>query len=435
VIERESGTDSDEVALPLQIAPVGPPVGLRVVVVQTIPRINAEVTVLHTLLSALDRGCTPHHVQVLLLQGVDDWHPGGDQAAEAFAEFECVRVERFQIGGLGRDAGSRAAQARKVVDLGRLGIVQRRLLRVVQQFEPHLLYSAQQRWDQRLAVRLAGLTGLPRVVHLHYTVGPWLGPGSVQALLTADKVLAVSDFIRQDAIAAGVAADRVHTVHNPVPSAAADGAVGDRTGWRDELGIPVDARVVGMVGRICESKCQSELLAAVLPLLQGDKSVHLVLAGAEYPPGNGATELLRHRAAQAGVESQLHLLGHRADVPAVLDGLDVFAHPSRSEPFALAILEAMARGLPVVAWHEGGTIEQVLNQETGILVPPMDIHALTRAIEDLLADPLRRKDMGDAGRERVRTAFGTDVAARTFVEELTAVAKSPERAREPLGPS
>jgi glycosyltransferase involved in cell wall biosynthesis len=188
------------------------------------------------------------------------------------------------------------------------------------------------------------------------------------------------------------------------------------------LSIADNALVVGMVGRLCPSKGQLELFEAVLPLLRVDGSVHLVLAGREDPPRNGVSELLRRRATDAAVSSQVHLLGHRTDIPAVLDGFDLFAHPSRSEPFGLAMLEAMAHGLPVVAWHEGGAPEVVSHLETGILVAPMDVPALTEAINGLLADPCRRRDMGDAGRARVRSMFNAEDAAQRFVELLAAAA-------------
>jgi glycosyltransferase involved in cell wall biosynthesis len=239
-------------------------------------------------------------------------------------------------------------------------------------------------------------------------------------------VLAVSDFIREDAIAAGVRADRIFTVRNParnLQSSAADASRPERrAAFRRELSISDDALVVGMVGRLCASKGQLELFDAVAPLLRGDGSVHVVFAGREDPPGNGMSELLRRRAAGAGVSRQVHLLGHRRDIPAVLDGLDLFAHPSRFEPFGLAMLEAMANGLPVVAWQEGGAVELVSHLETGFLVAPMDLRALTEAISALLADAGRRNEMGDAGRARVRRMFRADDAARRFVGLLDAAA-------------
>jgi glycosyltransferase involved in cell wall biosynthesis len=358
---------------------------------------------------------------------VDNKHPNGRQAAETFGRMGSVTVRAFDIGGLGRAAGSKTAQAMKVIDLTRLRLTRRRLQRLFLEFQPDVIYSAQQRWDQRIAVPLAELGSVARVVHLHYTVGPWLGATAVQTLLAADVVLAVSDFIRQDAIAAGVPGERVHTTHNParyLPTLASVGSTEYPRPLRRELGISDEAAVVGMVGRVCAAKGQLELLDAMVPLLRAGRSVHLVIAGAEDPPGGGVRELLQRRVAAAGVSSQVHLLGYRTDIPMVLGGLDVFAHPSRDEPFGLAILEAMAQGLPVVAWRQGGPAEIVSHPDTGILVPAMDIPALTDALGGLLADRDRRQAMGKAARARVQNAFRADDAANRFVELLGSAARS-----------
>src|SRR5262249_51184760 len=155
---------------------------------------------------------TPERLEILLLQAVDGRRPDGQQVAEAFTGLGCVSVHPFEVGGLGREAASGVAQARKLIDVARLGGTWRGPRRLVEQFEPDLVYSSQQRWDQRLAVPLAESSGRPRVVHLHYNVGPWLGARSVRALTTADMVVTVSEFIRGDAIAAGAPADRVQTL-------------------------------------------------------------------------------------------------------------------------------------------------------------------------------------------------------------------------------
>jgi glycosyltransferase involved in cell wall biosynthesis len=86
---------------------------------------------------------------------------------------------------------------------------------------------------------------------------------------------------------------------------------------------------------------------------------------------------------------------------------DLFAMPSLGEPFGLVYLEAMAMGLPVVALDSGGTPEVVEHGVTGLLSQPGDASQLTTNLLTLLADPERRKNMGDAGRRRVEAYFAT----------------------------
>lgn len=101
----------------------------------------------------------------------------------------------------------------------------------------------------------------------------------------------------------------------------------------------------------------------------------------------------------------VELLGERNDVPDLLAQADLFALSSRSEGMPLSILEAMAAGLPVVATAVGGIPEIVVAGETGLLVPPGDVEALTSALRELLAEPEKRRRLGAAGRRRAQELF------------------------------
>ncbi|HKI18887.1 MAG TPA: glycosyltransferase, partial [Isosphaeraceae bacterium] len=98
-------------------------------------------------------------------------------------------------------------------------------------------------------------------------------------------------------------------------------------------------------------------------------------------------------------------LGETRDIPAVLARARMFVLPSRSEGIPLTVLEAMARGLPVVATRVGGLAEVVEDGVTGLLVPPADPAALAAAIVGIWDDPNRGNRMGGAGRQRVVERF------------------------------
>jgi glycosyltransferase involved in cell wall biosynthesis len=120
-------------------------------------------------------------------------------------------------------------------------------------------------------------------------------------------------------------------------------------------------------------------------------------------------------AAELGLRDRLHLLGLRDDIETLLRAADVFVQPSRSEGLPLAVLEAMAVGLPVVASRVGGIPEAVRDGETGVLVPPSQPAALAEELRKLLESPERRLELARAGRRRVREAFSLEAMLEKYL--------------------
>jgi len=148
-----------------------------------------------------------------------------------------------------------------------------------------------------------------------------------------------------------------------------------------------------------------------------------VFAVAGDGPERGALEA---QAATLGLADRMRFLGHRQDVPALLDSCDVLVLPSLFEGLPLAVLEAMAAGKPVVASRIGGTDEAVLDGVTGLLVPPSDARALARAVREVLSDPPLARRLGAAGRARVQAEF----SARRMVSAVEATYDEVLAARE-----
>jgi glycosyltransferase involved in cell wall biosynthesis len=109
-------------------------------------------------------------------------------------------------------------------------------------------------------------------------------------------------------------------------------------------------------------------------------------------------------------------LGFRDDIPRVLAGSDAFVLPTPSEGLSIAIMEAMAAALPVVATAVGGNAELVEPGKTGLLVPVGDVAALADALRVLARDPVKRRAMGRAARSRVTLEFTADKMADRYVK-------------------
>jgi sugar transferase (PEP-CTERM/EpsH1 system associated) len=169
----------------------------------------------------------------------------------------------------------------------------------------------------------------------------------------------------------------------------------------------------GTVGRMHGVKDQLTLVRAFLRLRERNPprvaAARLVLVG-DGPLRAEASALLE----TAGATALAWLPGERADVPAILRGLDVFVLPSRAEGISNTILEAMATGLPVIATAVGGNVELVVDGECGALVPPSDPDAMAAAMAGYLADGDRLRAHGAAARRRAESRYGIDTMLRNY---------------------
>jgi glycosyltransferase involved in cell wall biosynthesis len=163
---------------------------------------------------------------------------------------------------------------------------------------------------------------------------------------------------------------------------------------RWELGAAADQVVVLAVSRLVWHKGYPELATAMRQMTGASLWVAGERLGSDRGPDMVA--LLQN----AGLDERLRLLGYREDVADLMAAADIFVLPSRFEGLPMSIIEAMLTGLPVVAMDVRGPAEQVVHEETGLLVAAGDATALARALERLVADPALRARMGEAGRVR-----------------------------------
>ncbi|MBN1164006.1 MAG: glycosyltransferase family 4 protein [Candidatus Krumholzibacteriota bacterium] len=167
-----------------------------------------------------------------------------------------------------------------------------------------------------------------------------------------------------------------------------------------------DGPAVGFIGRMVREKGVLEFARAAVSLGHVFPEVKFFLIGATLASDrDGCQEEINRLARENGMEDRLILTGHRNDVPAFLSLLDLFVIPSHREGMPRSVLEAMAAELPVVATDIRGCREEVVDGETGILVPVGDYRALGEAIRELLTDRDRADRMGEAGRARVLECF------------------------------
>lgn len=169
----------------------------------------------------------------------------------------------------------------------------------------------------------------------------------------------------------------------------------------NEFGLPADGILIGYVGRLTYQKSHDILFQALVYLNR--KDFHVIIAGTGEELDN-LTEL----ATKLNLNKNIHFAGHRRDVPRLLNGFDLYVHPSRYEGMPIAVLEAMASGCPIVATAVDGTKELIIDGVHGWLVPPEDPKALAQSIEAAINDPIEAKRRARLARKRVSTHFNQE---------------------------
>ncbi len=217
--------------------------------------------------------------------------------------------------------------------------------------------------------------------------------------LTA-KIITVSNGEQTMARQFGVGTPELFTtVHSGVDLSAFSRRV-DPSEQKAALGVPREAQVVGAVGRLSEQKNPLAFVRIAALVHQKNPSAHFVWIG-EGPLEKQSRQL----AIELGVESVLHFVGQRANVPADLQALDVFVMTSRWEAFSLALLEAMACGLPTVSSDLPGIAEALTDGESGYLHPVDDLDGMSASVLKILTNRELARRMGADARRRVEQDF------------------------------
>jgi len=266
------------------------------------------------------------------------------------------------------------------------------------------------------ALRLAGpaarLARVPRVVLRDGLQGSFHASRYNRWLShLVDGFVVNADATRRE-LMAWIPAERVRLIYNGIDLKPHD-QVRDGTGLRRELGCPASACVLLSIARLVQDKDHAALITAFHRIARMDERLRLWIAG-EGP----LRPILSAQVHRLGLTERVSFLGFRTDVPRLLAGADLLAIASVREGMPNVALEAMAARRPVVATAVAGTPEVVRDGETGLLVPPGAPDALAAALAQLIADPVRRRQMGERGRRRVEQLFEASVSLDRWEEYL-----------------
>ena len=271
------------------------------------------------------------------------------------------------------------------------------------------------------AAYAAHIAGVPRIVvsgrnmappHFAYC-RPYMAPayreiaGIADIAMANNSIAGAADYTQW----LGLPGGRIRVLRNGIdqegfvrPTAA------ERYRVRQELGIPVEAQVVGSIFRFNAEKRPLLWIEAASLVAASQPDCHFVIVGSG--PLQGAALAAARR---AGLADRLHLPGASVDAASYLSLFDVFLLTSQFEGTPNVVLEATLAGVPVVATPAGGTAETVEEGVTGLLVPGDGAAAIAAAVLEVLGDPAWRQKGRQAGHDFVRREFGLDRMLRETV--------------------
>lgn len=285
------------------------------------------------------------------------------------------------------------------------------------------IYLAMNGRDLRFARRLRGRTAAPIVLRRGLDRPLADHPFRRRAWRSVDALIANSEATRRTVCAnlPWFPPERIHVIHNAVDAdrfleyAEAD--------VRGELGIPADAFVTGIVGRLTLQKGHDVFLEAARAIREAvPGAVFLVVGDGEL------RDVLKEKAQRSGLKEACIFTGEVEAPQPFYRACDVVTVPSRFEGFGYTSIEAQLLGRPVVA-SDVSSLPETLRiatgdgPETGILVPPGEPEGLARAVIALARDPQRRSRMGEAGRRFVRERFDAPPLYDALERLLVAVSR------------
>jgi lipopolysaccharide/colanic/teichoic acid biosynthesis glycosyltransferase/glycosyltransferase involved in cell wall biosynthesis len=245
----------------------------------------------------------------------------------------------------------------------------------------------------------------------------------------------VSDEDRRTALRERIARDsaRATTIYNGVDLGEYPvKGPGSRTAKvLSNLGIPESAVVVGIVSRVVKEKGYLEFAQmAELVSVERRDVYFLVVGGVLASDRDGVDEEFHQRIEAAGLLGRFRFTGFTDEVADYLQAMDIFVLPSYREGFPRSVLEAMSCGLPVVTTNIRGCREAVVQDETGLIVPPRNSVALARAVTRLLEDPGLARRMGLQGRARALLLYDQKLVQQRFMGVIQNELRRLDLARE-----
>jgi len=291
--------------------------------------------------------------------------------------------------------------------------------RLLKELKPDIVHTHAS-LSARISARLVGKSKIIYTRHCAYpssafmTSGPGRLIGRITAKLFSDKVIAISEAVKENLTETGVPESMIKVMMNGVePMTILND--NEKSAVRKNYNIDTGEKVAGMVGRLEPVKGHEFFIKAAKKCIDKGIKIKFIIAGS-----GGIETDLKELAENLGISDKVIFTGFLDDVSTVVNIMDVFVNASYgTEASSIAMLEAMSLGKPVIATNYGGNPYQVRNGETGVLVPIKDETALSDAITQLLDDEKTYKKFSEETIIEYKKNYTAAIMAHTIEETYT----------------
>jgi len=252
---------------------------------------------------------------------------------------------------------------------------------------------------------------------------------AISDLNCLSSIVAVSDATRLFHIQQGIESSKIETIFNGIDCEKF--APRTRTGSLcHELNLPETTPLALTIGQICMRKGHNDIAQAMVILKDRCPKLHWIIAGERHSTKAESIafdEQIDRTLESADMLDRRHRLGFRADIPLLLNEVDLLVHAARQEPLGRSLLEAAASAVPIIATDVGGTNEILTNTLTARLIPPGDPMAIAKAIEVTVKHRKEAKTMAQLARTFIQQRFTPRESAMKLVEFWKTAMQGPEK--------
>jgi len=225
----------------------------------------------------------------------------------------------------------------------------------------------------------------------------------------ANKIVAVSQTLADEMIQYGISSSRMHIIDNGVNLERFTNLL-EHNDLRKSFGLNGNHKIIGTIGSLTEEKGHIYIIEAARQVIDKHPECRFLIIG-----DGSQRHSLEEKVSHLRLTGEVLFTGSRKDVPEILSMLDAFVLPSLKEGLPMALLEAMASKVPVIATSVGAIPKVVEDGISGILIPPKNSDAIAEAINTMLSDGNSAKEMGLKGFEKVRDHYSSKQMAEKYL--------------------